>query len=100
MSDDVDFGIFVAAFDRRGRQVNGLAVANGVLLSASIPEVSYSRYRFPPSVIRRAVWLSLRVPMSCRDVADLLFERGLDVSYEAARQADQDDEPEDWVKER
>lgn len=47
--------------------------------------VSYRRYRFPPEVIRYAVWLYFRFPLSFRDVEDLLAERGSDVSYETVR---------------
>jgi putative transposase len=47
--------------------------------------VSYARHRFPPAVIRHAVWLYLRFTLSYRDVEDLLAERGLDVSYETIR---------------
>ena len=42
-------------------------------------------HRFPPDVIRQAVWLYLRLTLSIRDVEDLLAERGLDVSYETIR---------------
>ncbi len=42
----------------------------------------FARHRFPPEVIRHAVWLYLRFTLSFRDVEDLLAERGLDVSYE------------------
>ena len=44
--------------------------------------ISYARHRFPPDVIRHAVWLYLRFTLSYRDVEELLAERGLDVSYE------------------
>ena len=48
--------------------------------------ISYARHRFPPDVIRHAVWLYLRFTlMSYRDVEDLLAERGLIVSNEAIR---------------
>ena len=47
--------------------------------------ISYARHRFPPEVIRHAVWLYLRFTLSFRDVEDLLAERGLEVSYEAVR---------------
>ena len=47
--------------------------------------VSYARHRFPPDVIRYAVWLYFRFPLSFRDVEDLLAERGIDVSYETVR---------------
>jgi transposase-like protein len=47
--------------------------------------VSYSRHRFPPELIRHAVWLYLRFTLSYRDVEELLAERGLDISYETIR---------------
>ena len=47
--------------------------------------VSYARHRFPPDVIRHAVWLYLRFTLSYRDVEELLAERGLDLSYETIR---------------
>lgn len=42
----------------------------------------YSRHRFPPDVIKRAVWLYFRFNLSFRDVEELMAERGVDVSYE------------------
>ena len=51
--------------------------------------ISYARHRFPPAIIRHAVWLYLRFTLSYRDVEDLLAERGIDVSYETVRR---------WVK--
>jgi transposase-like protein len=47
--------------------------------------ISYARHRFPPEVIRHAVWLYLRFTLSYRDVEDLLAERGLTVSNESIR---------------
>jgi putative transposase len=47
--------------------------------------ISYSRHRFPPDLIRHAVWLYLRFTLSYRDVEELLAERGLDISYETIR---------------
>ena len=47
--------------------------------------ISYARHRFPPDVIRHAVWLYLRFTLSYRDVEDLLAERGLIVSNESIR---------------
>src|SRR4028119_1692120 len=47
--------------------------------------ISYARHRFPPEVIRHAVWLYLRFTLSFRDVEELLVERGLEVSYETVR---------------
>lgn len=45
-------------------------------------EISFKRHRFPPDVIRYAVWLYFRFTMSLRDVEDLLAERDIDVTYE------------------
>ncbi len=47
--------------------------------------ISYARHRFPPAIIRHAVWLYFRFTLSFRDVEELLAERGLDVSYETIR---------------
>ena len=47
--------------------------------------ISYARHRFPPVVIRHAVWLYVRFTLSYRDVEDLLAERGLEVSNETIR---------------
>lgn len=45
----------------------------------------YKGFRFPPEVISQAVWLYHRFALSFRDVEELLFERGIQVSYEAIR---------------
>ena len=46
---------------------------------------SYAGYRFPPEIIRQAIWLYLRFTLSLHDVEDLLAERGVAVSYETVR---------------
>ena len=38
-----------------------------------------------PEVIRRAVMMSVRYPLSLRQVEDLLFERGIDICHETVR---------------
>ena len=48
-------------------------------------KIDYNGYRFPPEIIRRAVWLYFRFTLSFRDVEDLLAERGITVSYETVR---------------
>ena len=48
-------------------------------------KISYAGYRFPPEIIRQAIWLYLRFTLSFRDVEDLLAERGIGVSYETVR---------------
>ena len=47
--------------------------------------ISYARHRFPPDVIRHAVWLYFRFTLSLRDVEALLAHRGVEVSYETIR---------------
>jgi transposase-like protein len=45
----------------------------------------YTRHRFHPDIIRRAVWMYFRFNLSFRDIEGLLVERGIDVSYETIR---------------
>ncbi|WP_219895026.1 IS6 family transposase [Aquisediminimonas profunda] len=47
--------------------------------------ICFKRHRFPPDVIRYAVWLYYRFTLSLRDVEDLLAERGIDLCYETVR---------------
>jgi transposase-like protein len=47
--------------------------------------ISFKRHRFPPDIIRHAVWLYFRFTLSFRDVEELLAERGIDVRYETIR---------------
>ena len=46
----------------------------------------YRGYRFAPDVIAYGVWLYHRFTLSLRDIADLLAERGVEVSYETIGQ--------------
>ncbi len=48
-------------------------------------ESLYKHHRFPPEIIQHAVWLYYRFNLSCRDIEDLLAERGITVSYESIR---------------
>jgi transposase-like protein len=61
--------------------------SNGVahVLIWAMKPITYARHRFPPDVIRHAVWLYLRFTLSYRDVEDLLAERGLMISNESIR---------------
>src|SRR5919201_5240401 len=45
----------------------------------------YKHHRFPGEIISHAVWLYFCFPLSHRDVEELLFARGILVSYEAIR---------------
>ena len=47
---------------------------------------SYHRHRFPSEIISHAVWLYHRFCLSCREVEELLAERGITVTYETVRQ--------------
>src|SRR5713101_7381907 len=47
--------------------------------------ISFKRHRFPPEMIRHAIWLYARFTLSFRDVEELLAERGIDASYETVR---------------
>ncbi|MFT5394120.1 MAG: putative transposase [Gammaproteobacteria bacterium] len=42
-------------------------------------------YKTSPDVIRLAVMMYIRFPLSLRQVQDLLHERGIDISYETVR---------------
>jgi putative transposase len=46
----------------------------------------YARHRFPAEVIRQAVWLYFRFPLSLRMVEEMLAARGILVSHETVRQ--------------
>src|SRR5262245_19091742 len=46
----------------------------------------YKNHRFPGEIISHGVWLYYRFPLSYRDVQELLFERGIEVTHEAIRQ--------------
>jgi putative transposase len=43
---------------------------------------AYRGYRYPADVIAQAVRLYFRFPLSYRGIEELLFERGVVVSYE------------------
>ena len=50
-----------------------------------MPANPYQNHRFSVEIISHAVWLYYRFSLSHRDVEELLFERGIIVSYEAIR---------------
>ena len=50
------------------------------------PTDHYKHHRFPGEIISHGVWLYYRFPLSYRDVQELLFARGIDVTHEAIRQ--------------
>jgi putative transposase len=50
-----------------------------------VPRTPFYRFNSSPEVIRLAVMMYVRYPLSLRNCEDLLSERGIDVSYETVR---------------
>jgi len=55
-------------------------------MAPSTTTPSYRGFRFPAEIIQHAVWLYHRFSLSFRDVEELLFARGVEVTYESVRQ--------------
>src|ERR671911_1974846 len=51
-----------------------------------MPSERYKHHRFPSEIISHGVWLYFRFCLSFREVEELLFERGVTVTYETIRQ--------------
>ncbi len=51
----------------------------------SLPTPSYRQHRYPADIIVHCVRLYYRFPLSYRGVEEMMFERGVVVSYEAIR---------------
>src|SRR5882757_2290652 len=49
------------------------------------PKTLFYRFNSSPEIIRLAVMLYVKYPLSLRNVEDLLAARGIDVSYETVR---------------
>jgi len=45
----------------------------------------FKRFHSSPEIIRLAVMMYIRFPLSLRNVEDLLHERGIDIYYETVR---------------
>jgi len=54
-------------------------------MHTSAPTHPYKHHRFPAEIISHGVWLYFRFCLSYRDVEELLFARGITVTYEAIR---------------
>jgi putative transposase len=54
-------------------------------MNTPVPTDRYKHHRFPTEIISHGVWLYYRFCLSYRDVEELLFVRGVTVSYEAIR---------------
>jgi putative transposase len=55
-------------------------------MNTSAPTNPYTHHRFPAEIISHGVWLYFRFCLSYRGVEELLFARGVIVTYEAIRQ--------------
>ena len=53
--------------------------------SRTKPPSPFKRFNSSPEVIRLVVMMYVRFPLSLRNVEDLLFERGIDISHETVR---------------
>ncbi len=49
-------------------------------------ESLYRRHRFPAEIISHCVWLYFRFSLSFRDVEELMFSRGVSLTYETVRE--------------
>jgi putative transposase len=49
------------------------------------PATPFGLFNSSREVIRRVVLMYIRFPQSLRNVEDLLFERGIDISHETVR---------------
>ena len=54
-------------------------------MSTAAPTNPYTHQRFPAEIISHGAWLYFRFCLSYRDVEELLFARGIIVTYEAIR---------------
>jgi putative transposase len=54
-------------------------------MNTPLPTDRYKNHSFPAEIIGHGVWLYYRFSLSYRDVQELLFARGVIVSYEAIR---------------
>ncbi len=63
------FGVYANLCDTRG-------------MNNYTSPVSYKGFRHPQDIISYAVWLYHRFSLSFRDVEELLYERGVMVTYE------------------
>ena len=53
--------------------------------SRAKPPSPFRCFNSSPEIIRLAVLMYVRFPLSLRNVEDLLFERGIDISHETVR---------------
>lgn len=76
-------GGVVTLADRPGMILELVVLGRGSLVSSALP--SYKGHRHPVEVIAHCVWLHFRLPLSFREVEELMLERGVLVSHETVR---------------
>lgn len=76
----------------RSADMVGLSEENRLATRASCPTLSgmthpniFRYFKTSPEIIRIAVMMYVRFPLSLRDVEDLLHERGIDITHETVR---------------
>jgi putative transposase len=86
--DDQILAIYCVCHDGVVNLLSGLSRAHLVCHTRRMNMSSINRYknhRFPAEIISHGVWLYFRFCLSYRDVEELLFARGIIVTYEAIR---------------
>ena len=67
------------------RLVRGLKSGRVGNTSSTQTSSPFRYFNSSPEVIRLVVMMYVRVPLSLRNVEDLLFERGIDICHETVR---------------
>jgi hypothetical protein len=71
--------------DECGRQSVALLAGADAPQSRAKPYSPFRCFNSSPEIIRLVVLMYVRFPLSLRNVEDLLFERGIDLSHETIR---------------
>ena len=71
--------------DRGTVRLNGLEPALPHIWFSGIPKNPFRYFNTSPEIIRLAVMMYVRFPLSLRNVEDLLHKRGIDVCHESVR---------------
>jgi transposase-like protein len=61
-------------------QVTSICNTSG--MTTDVAAAVYKGFRFPQQRIAHTVWLDYRFSLNCRDIEELLAERGIIVMYE------------------
>ena len=65
--------------------LTGITAISAVTIVSSTLQNPFRYFNSSPEVIRLAVMMYIRYPLSLRQVEDLLFERGIDICHETVR---------------